>query len=420
MRGLRGLTAPRALERALAVEDGRATVRVCWGETRTGTAYPIGELAPDLDAAIARARAWAREIVEAEWNSRTPIEFTGWDDCAGAPADVELVLIDSSQAPSCGDAGTSCVEALGTDLAGGTVYLNLLFGEEILYASRYQQSHRGASYVAEDDLAAAIIPQACLDELRYGWSLGDVLPSRPVDIEDPAVRAEYMAVYETCAKNLVLHEFGHIAGFAHEQLREDDPAVESCRARIVERGLAQDWIDPGERYLGDAPLSVFDAESIMSYCRTDPSARLTATDVEAAALAYAATDPPAPEPECMDGTDGTDGTDATDGIDGMDGTDGTDGDGPSGTDGMDGADGMDGRVAREIDCTTSSCVCEAGELCALLCGSGGCDARCMPGSECIVLGRGGDVRVTCAGAIDCQAYCDGCTVTCDACSETYP
>jgi hypothetical protein len=140
------------------------------------------------------------------------------------------------------------------------------------------------------------------------------------------------------------------------------------------------------------------------------------------------------DPACADGTDavddgsdGSDGVDGPDGSDGPDGTDGTDGpdgsDGPDGMDdgsGTDGMDGKDGRVGREIDCSRSSCVCPAGDFCALLCGAEGCDARCMPGSECVVLGVGGDIRVTCAGAIDCQAYCDGCSVTCDACSETYP
>jgi hypothetical protein len=418
------------------VQDDEAVVRVCWAEPRVGSAYAIDEFAPDLDEAMPRAREWAREIVEQQWNGRTPLEFVGWHDCADGPADVQIVLTDSSNLPTCADTrGVSCVEALGTDLRGGTVFLNLLFGEETLYMSRYQQANPGETYDAEDDIQWRMLPQACMDEFWYGWSLGNTLTEYVVDIEDPTVRDEYMALYETCAKNLVLHEFGHIAGFAHEQLREDDPRVGECRDVIAERGLGMDWLDPGERYLGDAPLGVFDAESIMSYCRLDKSATLTDTDVEAARLAYLGPDEEPTEgdpnecedgpdgmdgedgPDGMDGEDGPDGMDGEDGPDGMDGEDGPDGmDGEDGPDGMDGEDGPDGRVLREIDCSESSCVCAEGDACLLLC-DGGCDARCMPDSDCLVWGFDGDIHVTCAGARSCEATCEGCDVTCDACTE---
>jgi hypothetical protein len=47
----------------------------------------------------------------------------------------------------CSSSGLSYVEGLGTDMSGRSLYLNLFFGEEVLYSSWYEQACAGASDV---------------------------------------------------------------------------------------------------------------------------------------------------------------------------------------------------------------------------------------------------------------------------------
>ena len=57
-------------------------------------------------------------------------------------------------AQGCGGSnkGRSCAEAFGTDLqANLALNLNLYFGDEALYSSRYQQSAPGAAYDSNKD-----------------------------------------------------------------------------------------------------------------------------------------------------------------------------------------------------------------------------------------------------------------------------
>jgi hypothetical protein len=95
-----------------------------------------------------------------------------------------------------------------------------------------------------------------------------------VNIEDPKVLAEFTKVYEDCLKFNVLHEFGHIAGFAHEQQRKD--VAPDCKAETK--------IDL--QYKADTPLGPFDKQSIMSYCRTDPAPTLSPEDIEQTKVVY--------------------------------------------------------------------------------------------------------------------------------------
>ena len=272
-----------ARSRALwPVVDGVAQVSVCWGQPQFQTTYPVASLRPDLEALLPERKRWVREVVEEQWNSRTPLRFTGWDDCSAGSAEIELTPIDTGVTSSCanGNLGQSCVDALGRDLAdGGGIYLNVFFGEEVLYSSRYQQANPGAQYDVSDEPNSNRaypywLPQACFDEFQYAWSTNNSLTRYPVDIGAPDVVADFMAIYENCLKFNALHEFGHIAGFSHEQQRADvSPGCD------VER-------DPDIQYVGDTPLGPFDVQSIMSYCRTDDAATLTEQDAEQTNLVY--------------------------------------------------------------------------------------------------------------------------------------
>lgn len=272
-----------ARSRALwPVVDEVVPVRVCWAPPQLRTTYPVAALRPDLEALLPERQRWVREVVEEQWNGRTPLRFTGWEDCAAGPADVELTPIDTGVTSPCasGNLGQPCVGALGRELVGGgAVFLNLFFGEEVLYSSRYQQASPGAAYDVRNEPNAGRaysywLPQACFDELQYAWSTHNTLTRYPVDVDDPGVFAEFMAIYEDCSKFNALHEFGHIAGFSHEQQRADAPP--GCEP---ER-------EPDVPYVGDTPLGPFDAESIMSYCRADEAATLSEEDAEQTHLVY--------------------------------------------------------------------------------------------------------------------------------------
>jgi hypothetical protein len=265
------------------VVDGVATVSVCWAESQFETTYPVAALRPDLEARLPERKQWIREIIEEQWNGRTALRFTGWHDCSANSADVELTPIDTGVTASCADGnlGRPCVTALGRDLLdyGGGVFLNVYFGEEVLYSSRYQQANPGARYNENNEPNsnreyAYWLPQACFDDFEYAWSTNNSLTEHSVDINDSAVLAEFMAIYENCLKFNALHEFGHIAGFSHEHQRSD--VSSGCDAED----------DQDAQYVGDTPLGPFDLQSIMSYCRTDNAATLTDQDVEMTNVVY--------------------------------------------------------------------------------------------------------------------------------------
>jgi MYXO-CTERM domain-containing protein len=297
------------------VVDGKATIRVCWLPAEIGEdKFPVAKFAPKLAEVLPIRKQWTREIVEAEWNARTPLNFVGWQDCDGSYSDFALRPISSAYRPKCASAGQSCAEAFGTDLRDDrlALNLNLLFGDELLYSSRYQQSAPGRQYDAALDIQGWWTPQACMVEFHYPWSTNNGLTSYALNIEEPSVLAQFEAIYKNCLQYNVLHEFGHAAGFAHEQYRPDDPAKQAeCYAYETANGLKDDMpseIDPQSQYLGTTPLGPFDTESIMSYCRRDPSARITATDAAMTAQAYAAAVDGGSRGSVVDGDGGSDGS----------------------------------------------------------------------------------------------------------------
>lgn len=162
-----------------------------------------------------------------------------------------------------------------------------------------------------EDGSLYFLPAACLDEFAQPWSMQASKDRFRRDIRDPNVLAEAWTTYRSCLQNNALHELGHVAGFAHEQYRQDDPTTRALCTKIIEaRGLADDLASVPAESRGDLALGTFDRESIMSYCRLDKRPTLTAEDVRMTNVAYGAR---------RDDTGGNDTDDSNDDGDGPDG-----------------------------------------------------------------------------------------------------
>jgi hypothetical protein len=133
--------------------DGKATIRVCFLPLDIGSlVFPLPQFAPDLAAALPTRKQWIREVVEAEWNAKTPVQFVGWEDCGAQDADVRIQLISSQTTVTCGitnpfvSTGGSCVEDIGLRDKGHRVFINATWGDETLYSARYDQTVTDRTY----------------------------------------------------------------------------------------------------------------------------------------------------------------------------------------------------------------------------------------------------------------------------------
>jgi hypothetical protein len=268
------------------MKDGTATVRVCWlpldlgGET-----LPGGAFAADPAAVLPERKTWVREGVEREWNAKTVVQFVGWQDCGagGGDADIQIQPISTlafTYCPTKGNAGF-CVEEIGSRAKGKRVFINMLFGDEALGEARYVQTVTSKTIDGSKILPDGVfLPAICTAQMtRYAAHFNAKQPVTAADL------ASISAVYRDCLQNVSNHEFGHLAGFSHEQNRKDVTAA--CAARYQ----ASTPDDPSDE---DSPLGTFEEDSIMSYCRVTLPGTITSEDAAQTNAFYAKLAPKLP------------------------------------------------------------------------------------------------------------------------------
>jgi hypothetical protein len=266
------------------MQDGKATVRVCWLPVDLGGAtMPGGAFAANVATVLPQRKQWVREGVEREWNGRTVVQFVGWQDCGTAPADISIQPIGSLGSTYCPTKGTGgfCVETIGSRDRGKRVFINMLFGDEALGTARYVQTVTQQTLDATKLITGGpVLPAICGTEMTlYAKHFNAKQPVTAADL------ASIQTVYKDCLQNVSNHEFGHLAGFSHEQNRKDVSAA--CAAQY--KAAVPD--DPSDE---DSPLGTFEEDSIMSYCRVTLPGTLTNEDVTQTNAFYAKAAPQLP------------------------------------------------------------------------------------------------------------------------------
>ena len=272
-----------------ATKDTRSEIKVCWMPYQQSYNHPNVEYKPNHDALLQERKKWVREAVEAQWNQQIGISFVGWEDCRGDDKETRIYPMDSLSKPTPSmQPGRSFAES-NSDHLKNNIYLNVFFGDEQLFQSRYYQDTKRFWMVNGNQSRIYNFPPA--SEAGFGlWAKG-VVPgngNKNVDINDQANVNALMDLGQKAVQNVAVHEFGHILGFTHEQYRTDSPNAAVCADKYnkLYGAAIDDYKRSIEQYKDEVPLGAFDAESIMSYCRSKLDPVLSAIDLSGALQLY--------------------------------------------------------------------------------------------------------------------------------------